>query len=124
EVYVGIAVESADDFVVVQLHGLVPAVDELCEVRERETLHQHARLNGLATVLGHDLDCHPLDARSVRGRSTGQHGLEATMALVEREMSLQSAAVEELVGLAHEPACQDGLLRWGERRDQHLGRWR
>ena len=122
QVDLGVTVKSADDFVVVQQDGVVPPIDELREMRERQAFHLHARLHRLAAVLGRDQDRDALDGCVVDGRLAGENGRELAMVVVERQMALQGAAIEELAGLASKPAREEGFVLRGDRRDQNVGR--
>ena len=42
--------KTSVDFIVMDLHVVVPAVDKLCEVRESEPLHSHLRGQCLAAA--------------------------------------------------------------------------
>ena len=60
--------EPAVDFVVMNLHVRVPAIDELRETREREPLHAHFRGPAAAVPFRGDLDHDVVHTHAVLGR--------------------------------------------------------
>src|SRR4026208_1345495 len=95
QVDLGVTVKSTGDFVVEQQDGVIPPIDELREMRERQAFHLHARLHRLAATLCRDQDRDVLDGGAVDGRLAGENGGESAVGVGERQMALPGGGIED-----------------------------
>src|SRR6266478_2436997 len=97
----GIAVKAARDFIVMELHGRVPTIHQLSEMRKRKALHLQQGSQTLAIVLSGDLDDDALDVHVVGGGAPVQEGDVLPSFMLQREARLPQVRVLEALGRLH-----------------------